>query len=89
MLNNQNIFNHKKILVYGVGKSGLSAFKFLKKKNVIYLFDDKKVNDRKQAIKKNLITRQELLKTSVDHIIISPGIDISKCSLKYYLKKKL
>jgi len=87
MLDNQNIFNHKKILVYGLGKSGLSAFKFLKKKNEIYLFDDKKVNDSKQAIKKNLITRQELLKKSVDHIIISPGIDISKCSLKYYLKK--
>ena len=30
MLNNQNIFNKKKILVYGLGKSGLSTFKFLK-----------------------------------------------------------
>tara|TARA_B100000787_G_C15999894_1_gene209594 strand:+ start:264 stop:380 length:117 start_codon:yes stop_codon:yes gene_type:complete len=32
MLNNKNIFNKKKILIYGLGKSGLSAYKFLKKK---------------------------------------------------------
>ena len=27
-----NVFLNKKILIYGLGKSGLSAFKFLKKK---------------------------------------------------------
>ena len=32
MLNNKNIFLKKKILIYGLGKSGLSAYKFLKKK---------------------------------------------------------
>ena len=31
MLNNRNIFFKKKILIYGLGKSGLSAYKFLKK----------------------------------------------------------
>ena len=87
MLNNQNIFNHKKILVYGLGKSGLSTFKFLKKKNDIYLYDDKKVTDNNKIIKKSLISHQALLKKSIDHIIISPGIDINKCSLKNYLKK--
>jgi len=87
MLNNHNIFNHKKILVYGLGKSGLSAFKFLKKKNEIYLFDDKKLTDSNKTIKKNLISHQELLKKDIDHIIISPGIDINKCSLRKYLKK--
>ena len=35
MLNNQNIFYKKKILIYGLGKSGLSASKFLKKNNQI------------------------------------------------------
>ena len=87
MLNNQNIFNHKKILVYALGKSGLSTFKFLKKKNDIYLYDDKKVTDNNKNIKKSLISHQALLKKSIDHIIISPGIDINKCSLRNYLKK--
>ena len=87
MLNNQNIFNNKKILVYGLGKSGLSTFKFLKKKNEIYLFDDKKFIDSNKKIKKKLISHQELLKKKIDHIIISPGIDINKCSLTKYLKK--
>ena len=87
MLNNQNIFNYKKILVYGLGKSGLSTFKFLKKKNDIYLYDDKKVTDNNKIIKKSLISHQALLKKSIDHIIISPGIDINKCSLKNYLRK--
>ena len=87
MLNNQNIFNKKKILVYGLGKSGLSAFKFLNKNNEIYLFDDKKIIDHNYQLKKSLISHQELLKKNIDHIIISPGIDINKCSLKNYLRK--
>jgi UDP-N-acetylmuramoylalanine--D-glutamate ligase len=87
MLKNQNIFNHKKILIYGLGKSGLSTVKFLKKENDVYLYDDKKTNDGNKKIKKNLITHHALLKKSIDHIIISPGIDINKCSLKSYLKK--
>ena len=32
MLNNKNIFLKKKILIYGLGKSGISTYKFLKKK---------------------------------------------------------
>jgi UDP-N-acetylmuramoylalanine--D-glutamate ligase len=87
MLNNQNIFNQKKILIYGLGKSGLSTFKFLKKKNETYLFDDWKVNDKNKVLKKNLVNYQELLKKNIDHIIISPGIDINRCSLRKYLKK--
>ena len=87
MLNNQNIFNKKKILVYGLGKSGLSAFKFLNKNNEIYLFDDKKIIDHNYQLKKSLISYQKLLRKNIDQIIISPGIDIKKCSLKNYLKK--
>ena len=89
MLNNQNIFNKKKILVYGLGKSGLSAYKFLNKNNEIYLFDDKKIIDHNYQLKKSLISYQKLLRKNIDQIIISPGIDIKKCSLKNYLKKNL
>ena len=32
MLDNKDIFSKKKILIYGLGKTGLSVFKFLKKK---------------------------------------------------------
>ena len=86
MLNNQNTFYQKKILVYGLGKSGLSTFKFLKKENKIYLFDDKKKTNNSKIIKKNLVSYQKLLNTDVDNIIISPGIDINKCRLRKYLK---
>ncbi|MDB3885860.1 UDP-N-acetylmuramoyl-L-alanine--D-glutamate ligase [Candidatus Pelagibacter sp.] len=75
MLNNSNIFYKKKILIYGLGKSGLSVFKFLKKNNEIIIHDDKKkINNKK-------ITRIKF-----DYIIISPGINIDKCSLSKFLK---
>jgi len=76
MLNNQNIFYKKKILIYGLGKSGLSAFKFLKKNNQITTHDDKK----KSGIKR-------ITSLKFDYIIISPGIDIHKCNLSRFLKK--
>ena len=75
MLNNLNIFNKKKILIYGLGKSGLSAFKFLKKNNEITAHDDKFKIDNKK-----------ITKIKFDCIIISPGIDINKCSLSEFLK---
>ena len=42
MPKNENIFKKKKILIYGLGKSGLSAYKFLNKYSKIFLYDDKK-----------------------------------------------
>jgi UDP-N-acetylmuramoylalanine--D-glutamate ligase len=75
MLNDPNIFNKKKILIYGLGKSGLSVLKFLKKNNKITTYDDKiKVNNKK------------ITKIKFDYIIISPGIDIDKCNLSNFLK---
>ena len=72
-----NIFINKKILIYGLGKSGVSAFKFLKEKNKIYLFDDNK--------KISLI--HKITKLKFDIIILSPGINKRKCKLKNFLKK--
>ena len=75
MLNNPNIFYKKKILIYGLGKSGLSVLKFLKRNNEITTYDDKiKVNNK------------EITKIKFDCIIISPGIDINKCNLSKFLK---
>ena len=82
-----NIFLRKKILIYGLGKSGISSYKFLKNKSDVYLFDDN------QKIKLKFINKiiglKEIQKISFDIIIISPGIDIAKCKLSKFLKKNL
>ena len=74
---NSNIFTNKKILIYGLGKTGIATSNFLKKRNKIYLFDDKKKDKSKNKI----------LKKKFDVIIISPGINKDKCKLKFLLKK--
>ena len=87
MLDNKDIFSKKKILIYGLGKTGLSVFKFLKKKNEIYLYDDKKIDNKGAELRKKLIHYREIIKKNFDHIIISPGINIDKCQLSNFLKK--
>jgi UDP-N-acetylmuramoylalanine--D-glutamate ligase len=87
MLKNQNIFFNKKILIYGFGKSGVSAYKFLKKQNQIYLYDDKKIISKNLQTKKKIINYKEVIKKDIDYIIISPGINILKCKLRNFLKK--
>ena len=87
MLDYRNIFFKKKILIYGLGKSGLSAHKFLKKNNVTYLYDDIKNNIKDILIKKKSISYNKILNLKVDYIIISPGINIRTCKLKKFLKK--
>jgi len=83
MSSSLNIFLNKKILIYGLGKSGLATFSFLKKKSEVFLYDDYQKNF------KNLINYKNLKKTKFDFIIISPGIDINKCKLSKFLKKNL
>ena len=39
MINKSNIFLNKKILIYGLGKSGISTFRFLNNKSKIFLYD--------------------------------------------------
>ena len=58
MLDNKNIFSKKKILIYGLGKSGLSVFKLLKKNNKIYLLDDKKIDHNNLEIKSRLTSKK-------------------------------
>ena len=84
---NSKIFFNKKILVYGLGKTGLSSFNFLKKKNDVYLFDDNLKLKFTRTIKRKIISLKKLLKLKFDLIILSPGIDINNCQLKHLLKK--
>ena len=87
MMNSKlDIFLNKKVLIYGLGKSGLSTFEFLKNKSQVFLFDDFK-KDKNFNIKKKIISYKKILKTDFDKIILSPGIDINKCKLKAFLKR--
>ena len=89
MLDNKNIFVKKKILIYGLGKSGFSSYLFLRKKNDIYLYDDNKNIIKNKKIKKLLIKSKYINKINFDFVVISPGINIKKCYLKSFLKKYL
>ena len=87
MIKNKNIFLGKKILIYGLGKSGVSSYKFLKNKADLYLFDDNEKKNIKLKSNLRINTLKEISKINFDKIIISPGIDISKCKLSKTLKK--
>jgi UDP-N-acetylmuramoylalanine--D-glutamate ligase len=89
MLEFKNIFFKKNILIYGLGKSGISSYEHLKKDNNIYLFDDKKYITKNIDVKKKLITKKDINVQNLDYIILSPGININKCSLSKFLKKNI
>ena len=85
MLNLEKNFLKKRILIYGLGKSGLSTYSYLKKNNIISLYDDRIII--KKNIKDTYTTYKEIIKKEFDCIIISPGIDINNCKLSRFLKK--
>ena len=87
MIDTKNIFLEKKILIYGLGKSGLSSYKFLNNKAMVYLFDDD--SKKRFSIQSNRRIRniQEISKNKFERIIISPGVDILNCKLSKFLKK--
>ena len=87
MIENKNIFLEKKILIYGLGKTGIASYKFLNNKAKVYLFDDdltKKFENQSNQRLKNI---QAISKIKFDSIIISPGIDVLKCKLSKFLDK--
>ena len=55
-----NFFSNKKILIYGLGKSGLSTYQFLKNKNNIYLYDDFQSKIKDKNIKKKIINFRKI-----------------------------
>ena len=84
-----DFFSNKKILIYGLGKTGLSAFEFLKKKSEVLLFDDFEFRIKNPKIKKKLIDYKKISNSTFDFIILSPGINIKKCKLSKFLKRNL
>ena len=87
MIKVKNIFLGKKILIYGLGKSGVSSYKFLNNKAEVYLFDDNTKKTFKLKSNQRLKSPGEISKINFDIIIISPGIDIINCRLSKNLKK--
>ena len=81
------IYKKKKILIYGLGVSGLSCLNNLKKNNLIKYFDDNIKKTKYKKFKNFFISKKKIYRTKFDYIIISPGINILKCSLANFLKK--
>ena len=88
MHNLKSIFSNKKILIYGLAKSGLASLKFLKKKkSKIYCWDDN-ILVRKNISKKNLLNYKRDIKDNFfDFIVVSPGINIRQCYLRKFLNR--
>tara|TARA_A100001234_G_C12415280_1_gene296262 strand:- start:138 stop:326 length:189 start_codon:yes stop_codon:yes gene_type:complete len=61
MENISNIFLNKKILIYGLGKSGLSTFNFLKNKSEVFLYDDFQKKIKNRYLKSYLISQKKFL----------------------------
>tara|TARA_Y100000590_G_scaffold267675_1_gene300601 strand:- start:553 stop:1878 length:1326 start_codon:yes stop_codon:yes gene_type:complete len=83
----KKIFHKKKFLIYGLGKTGISSYQYLKKNNQVFLYDDNKNIYIKKNLKKLLLDKYRIQKKKFDFILISPGINIDKCDLKNYIRK--
>jgi UDP-N-acetylmuramoylalanine--D-glutamate ligase len=87
MKKKDKFFSNKKILIYGLGKSGLASYNFLKNNNEVYVYDDYKIDDKLDETKIRQIKYKKISYYEFDVIIISPGIDIAKCKLSKFLSK--
>ena len=87
MLDLGDKLKNKNFLIYGFARTGKSCFNYLKKKNKVFIFDDNKKNISNKLLKTQFIEKSKIKKKKFDFIVISPGIDINKSSLKFYLKK--
>jgi len=82
----KNFFLKKKILIYGLGKSGSACFDFLIRNNNLIVFDDN-FSIKNKKYNKYFFSPSRIKKTNFDYIFLSPGIDISRCILYKFLKK--
>ena len=88
MLNLNSKFSNKKFFIYGLGKSGLATFDFLRKINTkIICWDDDSFQKNRVNKRFYLKDLKELKKFDFDYIVISPGINVKDCLLKNFLNK--
>ena len=78
----------KNFAIYGLGITGLSVLRFLKKEGIkdINLWDDSAAKRNKLNINNKINNFAKSLKYS-DYIIVSPGIDINSSKIKRILLK--
>jgi len=83
-------YQNKRIAIYGMGLTGCSAARTLKKLGAqVFCWDDN-IKVRKKIEKFNFTFNKFWLdKNLFDNIVISPGIDINKCKIRNYLRKNL
>ena len=83
-------YQNKRIAIYGMGLTGCSAARTLKKLGAqVFCWDDN-IKVRKKIENFNFTFNKFWLdKNLFDNIVISPGIDINKCKIKNYLRKNL
>ncbi len=78
----------KKFAIYGLGVTGTSAVKYLRKLKLknFYVWDDKK--EKRIHFKEN-VNKDEFSKklNTVDYILLSPGININKTKFRKFLLK--
>ena len=83
-------YQNKKIAIYGMGLTGCSAARILKKLGArVFCWDDNAQVRKKIKNSNFLLNKFWLGKNWLDNIVISPGIDVNKCKIKSYLKKNL
>ena len=83
-------YQNKRIAIYGMGITGCSAARTLKKLGAkIFCWDDNAQVRKKIESSNFLLNKFWLGKNLIDNIVISPGIDISKCKIRDYLNKNL
>ena len=81
-------YQNKKIAIYGMGITGRSAAKALKKSGAKLFCWDDNAKIRREVKNFNFSLNKFWLKrNSLDNIVISPGIDIKKCRIKNFLRK--
>ena len=82
----QIFFKNKRILIYGLGKSGIACYNFLKTNNFCTIFDDN-IKNIPYKLRKKIISLTKLSSEGFDFIVLSPGIDIKKCKNSKFLFK--
>ncbi len=81
----------KSILIFGLGESGKSTFKYFYKKYNIYIWDDKK-KIRKNFVKNynaKLKNFNEIIWDEIYFIILTPGISLKDKRLEIPIKKNI
>ena len=81
-------YRNKKFAIYGMGITGCSVAKTLKKlKAEVHCWDDNQKIREKAKKLDFLVKKFWLNQNSVHYIVISPGIDIKKSKIKNFLNK--